>query len=225
MKLSMRHLSGVGLALVLALCAGAVAFAQDDPRREQKRLTPADMALAKRITVQQADLGPGWKRVPATKGGDEPLECPGFNPDLSAFTITGEAQSEFQRDGAITLASIVEVYESRADAAGDFRASARPALATCLRTTLEKEIAKDKDPTLKVSGLSSRMLKAPRVAERSAAWRLVASVSVQGVSAKVYVDLLAFVKSRSIAALLFVAPARPVAGQAALARVVAARMR
>jgi hypothetical protein len=212
-----------GLALVAAVFAlgTAAAIAATDPHDEQERLRPADMALAKRTTLKATDLASGWKRMPV--GSEDDSKCPGFDPDFSAFTITGKAESMFIRRGSGVVLSAVEVYKTRAQAVGDFRTGAKPALAKCIRYAFETAFARSAGGTART--MSSRMVTAPRVGERSVLYRLVGALTVQGQTIRVYMDVLAFQRGRSITVLLSTGLGGPIRGQTAVARLLAARMR
>lgn len=210
-----------GLVLVVAVfaLASTAAFAATNPHNERELLRPADMALARRATIKATDLVSGWKRMPVA--GDE-SKCPGFDPDFSAFTITGKASSLFVQLGGGAVLSAVEVYKTRAQAVGDFRTGAKPAFAKCLRYAFEKDIARGAGGTAKTKW--SRMVAAPRVGERSALYRLVGTLSVRGQTIRVYMDVLAFQRGRSVTALISSGFGGRLSGQTTLARVIAARM-
>ena len=218
---SARRTLAVLLTLALAGAFAAVAAAKD-PRREQERLRPADMALAGRVSVRSSDLAPGWTQtaVPPDSGT---MRCPGFNPDFSRFTITGKSRSAFAASGGSSVLSLVEVYASRGQAVGDFRLGAQPALARCLRSTFEEAVPAGTDVKLRVR--SSRMQPLGGVGENGAVFRLVASVSSGNVSVPLYLDALVFQRGRTITALMFTSAMDRVPGQLALARAVARRMR
>jgi hypothetical protein len=209
------------LAAAVFALGSAAALAATDPHKEQERLRPADMTLARRATIKATDLLSGWKRMPVTSGEDS--KCPGFDPDFSAYTITGKASSLFAQPGGGAVLSAVEVYKTRAQAIGDFRTGAKPAFAKCIRHAFETEIARGTGGTAKT--ISSRMVPAPRVGERSALYRLVGTVTLQGQTIRVYMDVLAFQRGRSITALLSTGFGGRIRGQTTLARVIAARMR
>jgi hypothetical protein len=217
----MRSSGFIVAATVFAL-SSAAALATGDPHAEQERLRTADMALARRTTVKAADLASGWKRMQVGSADDD-SKCPGFDPDFSDFTITGKASSLFARLGGGAVLSSVEVYETRAQAIGDFRTGAKPALAKCLRHAFETAFARGAGGTARTK--SSRMVAAPRVGERTALYRLVGTLTLQGRTLRVYMDLLAFQRGRSITSLFSTGFGGPIRGQAALARVIAARMR
>jgi hypothetical protein len=211
------------VAILLAVLAAVpVAAAGTNPRDERERPNPADTALATHATLQAGDLGPGWVHAPASTADDETMRCPGWNPDFSAFTITGKAVKAFANPGGASVVSGVEVYATRAQAAGDFRTGARPQLAACLRSSLQREF---KRRSLAAAVLSARMTAAPRVGQHSAAYRAVVSIRANGTTARVFMDFLVLHRGRTLASLLFSGAFKPVPGQLGLARRVVARMR
>lgn len=210
-------------AAVVLLALVPAALAGTDPRAEQLRLTAADNALARRATVQAGDLSAGWRRVPAGADESEVPTCPGYAPDFSRFVITGKSRSAFQSGVGASIVSSVEVYRSRRDAVGDFRLGTQPAVARCLKHLLDKAFAGVESMDAEV--ISSRRIPAPKLGERAAAYRLVAELTANGVSVKVYIDVLVFQRGRSIAALFFTGAFEPVGGRTAVARAVAARLR
>lgn len=203
-------------SLLLVATAGA-----RDPRLEQVKLNAADNALAKRIALKPGDVGAAWRSA-TVPDSDEQLQCPGFNPNLSRFTITGKATRAYTQPTGASIVSAVEVYESRADAVGDFRAAATPAVARCLKIALEREFGAGAVP---VRVRSAKVVPAPRVGDRRIAYRVIASLTAGGSALNVYFDVVVVQKGRSIVALFFTAPIRPVARQTRLATTVASRMR
>jgi hypothetical protein len=215
----MRRLLFPSIVLfALALATTAVAR---DPRLEQVRLNAADSALAKRIALKPADVGTGWRKT-VVPDSDEPLRCPGFNPNLSRFTVTGKAKTAFTQPTGASIASAVEVYESRADAVGDFKAAATPAVARCMKLMLEREFGAAAVP---VRVRSARVVPAPRLGDRRIAYRVVARLTAGSMTLNVYFDVLVVQRGRSIAALFFTGVQRPLARQSRLAAAVASRMR
>src|SRR3954463_3454803 len=84
-------------ALVLCSLLVVAAALAGPPRVEQKRLRPADMALAKRVVLRSSDLPSGWTRGQASPQPEQLPSCPGADLDFSAFTITGQARSAFAK--------------------------------------------------------------------------------------------------------------------------------
>jgi hypothetical protein len=216
-----RRLTAVVSLLALVLASAAVAAGEGNPRAEKERLNPRDTTLAKAVSPTRADLGRRWRaqRVPTA----EAVPCKSFSPDLSRFTITGKAHTMFADSSGASVQAIVEVYASKTQAAGDFEAAARPGQAGCLREALAQAQARAKG--VKLTFQSARMLDAPKVGERAAAYRLVGSLGSRGVSFPLYMDLLVVQRGRTMVALLFTGLERPVADRLKLGRKLAARMR
>jgi hypothetical protein len=216
----LRRLSIIASLLACSLLVVAAAQA-GKPRLEQKRLRPADMALAKRTTVRASDLSPAWTRQAPTKPSNELPTCPGVDMDFSAFTITGTAHSSFELGGA-GVNSQVEVFKSRADAAGDFRKGTSIPALRCLGRWLRDEAAK-RQPGVRF--VSSRLLSRPRLGERAVLYRIVMDVPTDSVRVRVFLDVLGFQRGRSIITLGFSNVNAPLRGPLVLARKVAARAR
>jgi hypothetical protein len=190
------------LALVTVLAASAAAAV--NPRAEKVRLRPADVSLAKRAVLRQADVGPDWSRVATQKRKGGQFACASFKPDFSAFTVTGQASASFREASppGAQIDSTVAVFRTKAQAVGDFRLGAKPQLARCLAEELRRAFQRYPDG---VEGklLSSRMIPAPKLGERSAAYAITARLSGNGNSLPVFVDVIAVQRGRSIAALVF----------------------
>ena len=201
----------------------AVALAARNPHAEKRHHTREDMALARRVLLRQSDVGPDWLRT-AVPQNDSTLDCPGFDPDFSRFTITGESQALYSFRSLDQILSSVEVYRSRAQAIGDFELGARPGLAGCLRHTLVQTL-RSSAPGLTILRASAKAVHAPKLGERAAAYNLAATVAVNGVQLRVYMDLLVFQRGRTQAGLIFTGIGSHVPSQVSYARAVVARMR
>jgi hypothetical protein len=210
------------IASLLACSLLVVAVAQGGkPRLEQKRLRPADVALAKRTTVRASDLSRGWVRGRAEKPTNELPTCPGIDMDFSRFTITGAATSEFER-GVASIGSQVDVFKTASDAANDFRKATTGPVVRCIGRWLRAEIAKEL-PGARV--ISARMLSRPRVGERAILYRVVMEVATSQGPIRAFVDLLGFQRGRTHVTLGFSNVGSPIGGQLPLARKIAARTR
>lgn len=198
----------------------AVALA-GPPRLERKRLTAADMALAKRVAMRASDLSAGWTRHTAPARPQQLPRCPGADLDFSVFTITGTAASSF-RMGTRTIESFVEVFKSRADATGDYRKSTQRKLLACLGPELRRQAAR--------SGVDMRLVSArfagqKAVGDRAFEYRIVTSIATgAGSRLRIYVDLIGFQRRRTLVGTYF-SGTSPVAGRLAVVRSIAARAR
>jgi hypothetical protein len=179
------------------------------------------MALAKRVTLRAADVGRGWTQTTPQKPTSELPSCPGVDMDFSRFTITGTARSAFRLRGA-TVESQVEVFKSRADAAGDFRKGTSAPVLRCLGRWLRDEAEKGV-PGVRIA--SARLLSRPRLGDRGVRYRVVMDFPTQAGKVRLFVDLLGFRRGRTAVTLSFGSAERPLGGQLALARKLLARAR
>ena len=209
--------------MVAAAVTAAAAVAARNPHAEKLRLTPEGKRLAKRALLTSSDLGPDWTRLPSVPDNSS-LTCPSFDPDFSAYTINGKATSSFVQSGLAQISSSSEVYASRLQAAADFSKGARPELAPCLRYAVAREF-RTSGAGIRASVLSSRVQRAPKLGERSAAYRVVTRVRQSGVSFKLYTDFVVIQRGRTIVALGFTGVDSPIPSQMLYDRMVAARMR
>jgi hypothetical protein len=217
-----RLVTSAALVLVTLAAVGSTLAARD-PRAEKQRLTPRDMTLARSELLVRSDLAPGWRRTPSSPDDDEPTRCPGWNPDFSAFTITGKAKADFEHGQAgASILSTAEVYATRSQAVGDFRTGAKPGLVRCLRVLLDRGFRRG---GVDANIVSARMTRGPRIGERSVTYRVVARIRAGGASAPAFFDVHFFQRGRSIAGLLVTGVGVRVPDQLALARTVAARLR
>lgn len=216
----MRRIAVIAVLLVCSLLVSAVALA-GKPRLEQKRLRPADMALAKATTLRASDLSRGWVRRPAQKPSTELPTCPGVDMDFSRFTITGTASSRFEQQSA-TIDSHVEVFKSRSDATQDFRKATTAPVLRCIGRWLRQELTRE-IPGARV--VTSKLVSRPRVGQQAIHYRVVLEIQTGGGTVRVYVDLIAFQRGRTGVSLTFGNIAAPLRGELAVARSIAARTR
>lgn len=210
--------------LVLLVLPSIAAAATGGSHDEITRLNRADVALAKRAAVHKSDLLPTWRLLYSGRPDDSGPPC-SFDPDLSAFVITGDRETVFEHGATGSrLVSGITVFRSVRDAVGDFNAQAKPAFMRCMRTMMVQAFRKSHYRTRITS---SRMLAPPKIGAQSVSFRLAARISptAGGSGGTVYSDFLAFRQGRSQAVLWSMSPVRPLQGQLELARVVQRRMR
>jgi hypothetical protein len=161
------------VALVfLCIAIPAIALAADtDP---QKRITRADQAKARSVLLKRTDFVAGWKLQPPTPDSD--LTCPGFNPDESDLTLSGEGEADFKHpQGFPVVYSSSEVWATKADALASWTRSTKPAVARCMAYFM-KMGAEDEGGKLTV--VSQGTIAFPKVAPRTVAYRVVARMTI-----------------------------------------------
>ena len=216
----------LGLA-VCALVVVATANAARDPRLETLALKPADVTLARAAAVRLSDLSPGWKPAPLPPGGEQAPDCPDYRPDFSKFTITGQATSQFSaQSGAASITSRTEVYATKEQARGDFTVSTLPPVARCLGIMFQRETAKAANG-LTVKVLSAQRVAAPRLGDRSAAYRIVTELGQDGspTTLKAYVDIAIVQRGRSVGGIFFTGVLQPVPDRQRVVARMTARLR
>ena len=191
--------------VVLALAtAGSALAAGGQP---QKRHTPADMAKARSIVLRPADVGAGWTSKPSTSGGGTP-RCKNFQPDQSDLVETGTADSpDFSKGGGSRyLSSSAGVFKTAAQAQASWNRVVKPGLLTCLQSLFEQG-ASSGGTTTKVTGTG--VLSLPKLAARTAGYRLFFVASNASVSLKGAVDVVLLGHGRIDSVLLYVAFGTP----------------
>lgn len=164
---------GRRLALFLAACLVVPALALAAEGDPTKRITPADQKKAAAIVLKRADLSAGWKRLPTRDRGAK-LRCPGYHPNESDLTLTGESSSEFSTTDGRFIASTSSVYGSAKDALASWTRNVKPALVQCLAYSLRQDvIAAGGKATIVKQG----RIAFPRVAPRTVAIRVEARVT------------------------------------------------
>jgi hypothetical protein len=165
-----RRLAVLALAC-LALPALAAA-ADNDP---QRRISAADERKAASIVLKRTDFVTGWSRTTTPSTGDD-FDCPYFRPDGSDLTLTGDAKSEFEAGGGIpSILSYADVYATAKDAAAAWSRTIRPALPRCLGDMFRREALQ---PGMTISNVTHGTLAFPKLAPRTAAFRLGLTMTV-----------------------------------------------
>lgn len=189
---------------VLCIAVPAIALAADtDPK---KRFTTADQATARSVLLKRTDFVAGWKRVAATPDSD--ATCPGFNPNESDLTLTGEAEANFEQPaGFPAVYTASEVWVSKGDALKSWARSDKPAIARCVAHFLRQGV---EEAGGQVTIVSQGRMAFPKLAPRTSAFRVVARLVVeqQGqdpVKVPVTVHLVALGNGRGDATLMTMA--------------------
>lgn len=200
----------LALVLLVVLAVPALALAADtDPKRQ---LTPADERKAGAIVLKRTDFRAGWKRT-TTPNDDAELNCSFYNPDGSDQTLTGDAEAEFERTGGFpSLLSYADVYMNGRDAAAAWSRTVKPALARCVAQFFEREVS---EPGTKVTVVNHARIAFPRLAPRTAAFRIDVKMAVtqngQTVTVPLTLHIVVVGRGRAEAGFLTFAPSPGIA--------------
>lgn len=206
----------IGLLAAGILASTALAAPGDAERRA---INARDQAWAKRINLTLNDVPAGFRQGPPNANSRPAgLTCNGFAPDLSRFTITGQAVSRHFANAATGTAvfSSAEIFQSATDERGDWALTARKEALPCLRELLGTMSG----GVLNVTRTSMRP--APNVGERSISFRAMVSVRANGAHVTVWLDVLGVAQGRGDATLGVISVRK--APSAALERSLLARL-
>lgn len=194
------------LVIALLTAAGLTSTATAAGNPEKRAITPADQAWAKRINLSLRDVPSDFLQGSQQPSGTGTFTCASFAPDLSSFTITGQASSRsFTRPDGTSLFSAAEVFRTAADERADWQRSARREALPCLAHTLER--LSRNGVRLRVT--SSALRPAPRLGDRSISFRIAATISTNSSSVKTWFDILAVSRGRADATLAVVSFSAP----------------
>lgn len=163
----------LALLLLVALAVPALALAADtDPKR---KINPADERKAASIVFKRSDLTAGWKRT-SSPTTDDDISCSYYKPEGSDLTLTGDAEAEFEQSGGLpSVYSYADIYATSKDAAAGWTRTVKPALPRCLAEYFKNEVT---DASTKVTIVKTGPIAFPRLAPRTAAYRIAAKLAV-----------------------------------------------
>jgi|SRR5581483_4006644 len=189
--------AAAALAGVLAAAAGA-----RDPWDPRTKIRAADQRQAESIVLTQGDLGPGWKGGARKPVSLKAPTCPAQRPNDGDLTLTAHAESVFSNgNGGVQVDSDVEIFRTEKQAKARFDRFLQPKLFRCLEYDLAKSIGGSGFTFLKPSRLPF-----PKVADRSAAFRVPIAVKSGGRTVVVHSDYLFLGKGRTQIYVNVVAP-------------------
>ncbi len=212
------------LVVLVSLMAAQAAWAADG--EPKKALTPNGKAMAQSIVLKRADLSAAFTPRPRSDNDlPDGARCDALSE--ADLTITGEAQSpDFQltQPGLyVTVGSTANVYRTLEDAGASWRRGTSAKTTTCFADIIRLSAPKGQ----KIKIVSSKRLAFPKVAPKTAAFRVIATLIVSGNRrVRAYVDAILLQDGRIQSGVVFTSLGRPVGttDQLGLAAVVAARM-
>lgn len=201
----MRRIGPVALVAfsVLAIAASALA-ANRDP---QERHTAADMARARSVLLKRSDLTAGWTATRQDDSSDDDVECSQMDIDESHLVETGSAESpRFNYGPLLAVSQGAAVYRTAREAIVSWNLLVRPQLAACMSEVLDG---------MEVSGVRFDVIRSsrvpfPTVAPKTAAYRLRATLTVEGMALPVQVDWVFLGHGRTLTSIFFMGTKDPV---------------
>ena len=199
----MRRLAAL---LVVVLAVPALAAAADtDPKR---KINAADERKAAAIVFKRSDFAVGWKKT-TSPNDDDDLKCSYYNPNGSDLTLTGDAEADFEHSaGFPSVLSYADVYATAKDAASSWTRTVKPAAVRCFAELFQREAAKD--ASTKVTVQKYGAIAFPKLAPRTAAFRIALQLSVtqngQTTAVPLTLHLIVVGRGRAEAGFLTVAP-------------------
>jgi hypothetical protein len=183
----MRAVRGVAVVLLaLAVCVPIALAAKGDP---QKKITTAGQGHAIAASLHRADFPPtGWTQQPVQpKQKDESSpRCSYYNPDQSDLVEIGHYDSpDYDQADGSSISSSTGVFKSVAMAKTAYARVAKPAIAKCLAELFKKGAG-----ATKTTIFASAPVKFQSYGDRSAAYRIVASVKMPSARIRAYLDVI-----------------------------------
>ena len=211
------------ICVLVALAVTPVAWGADG--EPKKALTGKGNTMARSIVLKRGDLSPAFT-LRARPDDDLPkgVRCGAL--DESDLTITGEARSpDFQLSQPglyVTIGSTTNVYRSPGDAGKSWKRGTSPQTTTCLADIIRLSAPQGQ----RVSIVSAKRLTFPKVAPMTAAFRVVATLTISGNRVRAYVDAIILQHGQIQSGVVFTSLGRPVgkADELGLANLVAGRM-
>ena len=220
------------VALAALLAAAVAVGASGDPKRA---ITKAHQARAKAMLLTRRDLGAGWK-ASATSGGrgdDVDFRCPGYQPDESDLTLTGDATSpdfELATPGTVSfVSSIASVYATAPQAGASWARVIKPGLVRCFVHLLEDEVGAQEQAQgspLALRIIASGRVAFPAVSLRTSAYRISGVITQGQLTIPIHLDIVLLGSGRANGGFIAVSLFKPFAraAEVRLAKVTAARM-
>jgi hypothetical protein len=196
------------LVLAAALAAVVVPVALAAPGDPQKKLTKADQAHARTVSLKLSDFGRGWSQEAPSKDNESKPRCSSYNPDQSDLIETGEYDSpNFSVPPGSFVSSSVGVFKTAAMARTGYGRVAVPALPRCFGELFRKGITKPQSATILFAG----PLAFPRYGDRSNGYRIRASVKVGTATVPATIDIVLLNRGRIDVAVIFAGIQQPFA--------------
>jgi hypothetical protein len=211
------------VVVLLALVAAQAGWSADG--EPKKALTANGKAIAQSIVLKRGDLSAAF--TPSRRPDDDlPAGARCDALDESDLTIVGEAESpDFQltQPGIyVTVGSTANVYRTLREATTSWARGTSAQTATCFADIVRLSAPKGQ----RVDIVSAKRLTFPKLAPKTAVFRVVATLTISGSRVRAYIDAIVMQDGRIQSGVVFTSLGRPVGrtDQLGIAAVVAERM-
>ena len=212
------------LALVVTAAAigAATAAAATAPPRPSH--TSDGTKLAQASLVRVSDFGSGWTEKAGGTSTGLNLSCTGFTPKQNDLVETGTATSPLFKGSAIGpfVVHKTSVYESAKTAETLWRRTVKPRLVDCVAQSLQRLTSEG----IAVEITSKATVPLGALADRSATYRVVATLTTKKQRVKTYLDVVLLGSGRTITQLTISRYQKPppLKWELALAKIAARRI-
>jgi hypothetical protein len=201
MKLQARV--AVVLLVLVVFVQQSASAATGDPKQ---RPTRADTHLATTVLLTRGELGSGWKAASGSAGSSACGIVHNLQPIESDLVETGSAAGPlFTNKSYEALDQTVRVYTSTAQADTAWARTVDKQLIICM----EQQVENTSSMGAPVSVTDWKPLQLPRLAERTAGFRVIAEATAGKTKSKVYLDLILLGTSRTMTKVVFSSLVRP----------------
>jgi len=213
------RVAAIGVVVAFAVAGTALASTSGPPLEKH---TTAGTAKARSVVLRRSDFGAGWLAKPSSSSPSGTPHCNGYDPDESDLVEIGSADSPSFQMGVRFVSSSAGVYATAAQAQTSWNRVLQPRLPECLGSLVAKGATSNGVPT-KVTGYAKLAL--PRLAPRTAGYRIHFTATTQGLNLAGSVDLILLGKDRVDSVMISVSfGTPPAADELRLARRIASRL-
>ena len=210
------------VSLLVAAPALAERVASGQPRQ---MLIPAVQARAKAVSLKLSDLPTAqtWKPSRQSAANKALPHCANYHPDLSDLIENGQFYSpNFTLPNRSYIGSDVSIFASAKQGQTAYARVVKPQLPGCQAETVVRSAA---GQAFHVVVVSAGPLAFPRLADRSAAFRVVLDVKQGSQTTRVYADAVALDHGATVVHLSFFGVGKPFGTlETSVAKTIAARI-
>lgn len=195
----------VVLLVLLPACGGGGGGGKDDAVGPGPS-TPGDMARARTIVLEQADMPAGWQGVAHTEDATERARAAQINaclgrPDPESIRSAIVYGPDFSM-GQTQVSSIATVLNTVQDATADLDAVRGPKYADCLKPAFQEDLQRQA-PDARIDAVTAAPLPVDKFGDGSVGLRLTADLIYTDHTDHLFADLIYISKERATVSATF----------------------